>query len=806
MSQIHYKFKAAKDYSSITFDGLSISVYDLKQEVLKAKKLVASDFALVITNAQTNEDYTDDKALIPRNSSVFVRRVPIKPGKGGGGPGGSSAHLNRLPSLAHHHGGGSGHGGRRSGPGSDYHGPPSAAIPDLAALPENATAEDRQIQEMLQQSTIQWERQSEQLASNYTKEQRYRPHARPYGGGHHGSSNRPLRPDYVCNRCGSKGHHIYDCPARFDKSQARPRVSRTTGIPKDFLQKVDKVSDTKNVMVDSDGSFVVPQANDAAWKKFQQSTKRSLGSEASLAGMSVPKDLQCPLCHELLRDAVKTPCCHTTFCDECITRSLLDTDPERHFICPQCHKSGVTPDQLVADPVLRQRTERHIQQWATSRARSEDLRSGENTTEASASQPGANREPPSTANGHDAPGSSGNVAHDGGGAGYKGGPRPMAGGYRPPRFSNNPMMFQRPPMGPQRPYGMGMNMGAMPMPMMGGNMPFGMGMNMPFAGGCPMFGPNAMSWGMGRPGMRNHQNNFNHNNHRNNSGYNNGSGRYGPQQPHTRPQFHQAPDAGSEHHQPDFHYDEPEQNLEADTRPRSPGYSLRRQPSASPEQNNWDAPRNHSKDSVDHSSSNGQFGHEDHPTHHESADRSSLGSGAASWDNRGSRSPRHPKHHDRDRSRSPRRQYSRSRDYEPRHSHSRSRSRSRSSRRPRDSSRVSNRSTSSYRQRRSRSRSHSRARRHDDRRSTSRRERSPPSSFRRETGPMLQAKGGGLRIAGAGQRAQVLGHGHQHHRRDSSRDSSAHPDNHSNGRSHRRVGRDGSSSRSAHRGSRRAHY
>ena len=53
---IHYKFKSAIDYDTITFDGLHISVSDLKKSIVYQKKLgKATDFDLMITNAQTNE-------------------------------------------------------------------------------------------------------------------------------------------------------------------------------------------------------------------------------------------------------------------------------------------------------------------------------------------------------------------------------------------------------------------------------------------------------------------------------------------------------------------------------------------------------------------------------------------------------------------------------------------------------------------------------------------------------------------------------------------------------------------------------
>lgn len=54
---VHYKFKSAKDFSTINFDGSYISVGDLKRAIVEQKKLGKSieNFDLQITNAQTNE-------------------------------------------------------------------------------------------------------------------------------------------------------------------------------------------------------------------------------------------------------------------------------------------------------------------------------------------------------------------------------------------------------------------------------------------------------------------------------------------------------------------------------------------------------------------------------------------------------------------------------------------------------------------------------------------------------------------------------------------------------------------------------
>lgn len=53
---VHYKFKSALEYDTVTFDGLHISVRDLKNAIVQQKRIGKnSDFDLQITNAQTKE-------------------------------------------------------------------------------------------------------------------------------------------------------------------------------------------------------------------------------------------------------------------------------------------------------------------------------------------------------------------------------------------------------------------------------------------------------------------------------------------------------------------------------------------------------------------------------------------------------------------------------------------------------------------------------------------------------------------------------------------------------------------------------
>ncbi|KAL3218442.1 hypothetical protein MRX96_005948 [Rhipicephalus microplus] len=75
---VHYKFKSSLDFDTVTFDGLHISVGELKKNILQQKKIgKGADFDLQITNAQTKEVYTSDDYLVPKNTSVIVARVPV---------------------------------------------------------------------------------------------------------------------------------------------------------------------------------------------------------------------------------------------------------------------------------------------------------------------------------------------------------------------------------------------------------------------------------------------------------------------------------------------------------------------------------------------------------------------------------------------------------------------------------------------------------------------------------------------------------------------------------------------------------
>lgn len=72
-SFVFYKFKSQKEASRISFDGTSISVWDLKKEIIQENKMgKGADFDFAIYNADTEEGllilyYCSIQSLIPYN-------------------------------------------------------------------------------------------------------------------------------------------------------------------------------------------------------------------------------------------------------------------------------------------------------------------------------------------------------------------------------------------------------------------------------------------------------------------------------------------------------------------------------------------------------------------------------------------------------------------------------------------------------------------------------------------------------------------------------------------------------------------
>ncbi|OKL55734.1 hypothetical protein UA08_09112 [Talaromyces atroroseus] len=344
-SSVHFKFKSQKEPSRVTFDGTGISVFELKREIISQNRLGdGTDFELSIYNEDNGEEYDDDTAIIPRSTSVIARRLPAaRPGKGGAaryvsGKMPLNARTSTRPDLPSAARGTSGTG--------------QNTIPGL----DNAQTEDEKIDALFNLQANQWKEQQQEMA-NATPVAFGRGRGKPLNVPDH-----PPPPGYLCYRCREKGHWIQACPTNNDpKFDGKYRVKRSTGIPRSLQTKVEKSAamamdgsaedlKTSGVMVNADGDFVIAQPDKASWELYQEKAKASAAAAAEAAAAEGSKQLQargleCPIDKRMFLEPTKTPCCNRTYCNDCITNALIESD----FICPGCSTEGVLLDNLSVD-------------------------------------------------------------------------------------------------------------------------------------------------------------------------------------------------------------------------------------------------------------------------------------------------------------------------------------------------------------------------------------------------------------------------------------------------------------------------
>jgi protein MPE1 len=109
--------------------------------------------------------------------------------------------------------------------------------------------------------------------------------------------------------------------------------------------------DTKpppGIMVNAEGEYVIAEPDKASWEQFQAKTKSSAAAQKAAAlGDKELQDrgLECSIDKRIFIDPMKTPCCEKTYCNDCITNALIESD----FTCPGCQTDGVLIDDLKPD-------------------------------------------------------------------------------------------------------------------------------------------------------------------------------------------------------------------------------------------------------------------------------------------------------------------------------------------------------------------------------------------------------------------------------------------------------------------------
>ncbi|KAM0069782.1 putative transcription factor interactor and regulator CCHC(Zn) family [Helianthus debilis subsp. tardiflorus] len=358
---VYYKFKSAKDYDSISIDGHFITVASLKEKIYESKQLGrGTDYDLVVTNAQTNEEYLDEDMLIPKNTSVLIRRIPGQPRKpivaapvtDQPEPKGANEMDNAQQAKSNFSGAGLSVTNYLDGSEYDEFGSDLYEIPEVvpvifnnnqltdAPAPSKAD-EDSKIQALIDTPALDWQQQNFDGfggGRGFGRGMGGRMGARGFGrGGGGGFERKTPPPGYVCHRCKTPGHFIQHCPTNGDPNFDIKRVKPPTGIPKSML------------MATPDGSYALPSGAVAVLKPNEAAFEKEIeGMPSTRTVGDLPPELHCPLCTQVMKDAVLTSkCCFKSFCDKCIRDHIIDKSA-----CV-CGATNVLADDLLPNKTLR---------------------------------------------------------------------------------------------------------------------------------------------------------------------------------------------------------------------------------------------------------------------------------------------------------------------------------------------------------------------------------------------------------------------------------------------------------------------
>ncbi|XP_071685930.1 E3 ubiquitin ligase PARAQUAT TOLERANCE 3-like [Rutidosis leptorrhynchoides] len=354
---VYYKFKSAKDYDSIAIDGHFITVACLKEKIYESKQLGrGTDYDLVVTNAQTNEEYRDEDMLIPKNTSVLIRRIPGQPRKPIVATPNEQAEpkmANELETAQQAKSNFSGAGLSTNYPDNseyDEFGNDLYEIPEVVAAvstiqPQDAPApsnvdEDSKIQALIDTPALDWQQQNFDVfgaGRGFGRGMGGRMGGRGFGRSSGGFERKTPPPGYICHRCKTPGHFIQHCPTNGDPNFDVKRVRPPTGIPKSML------------MATPDGSYALPSGAVAVLKPNEAAFEKEIeGMPSTRTVGDLPPELHCPLCKEVMKDAVLTSkCCFKSFCDKCIRDHIINKS-----VCV-CGATNVLADDLLPNKTLR---------------------------------------------------------------------------------------------------------------------------------------------------------------------------------------------------------------------------------------------------------------------------------------------------------------------------------------------------------------------------------------------------------------------------------------------------------------------
>lgn len=319
MGVVYYQYKSEKEICSLQVPHAFIPVSELKQLIMTSGKhgrgrtrgRATED--IVISNAQTGEEYADERAVVLQNTTVLVRRVSI--------PGKLSEKIVLCPEQEVTEG--------CSVPSSQ------PVVTDSKSCSSTVVQdEDAAIAAVIDAAELKLEQHPSKRAQGS---------GRFTSGHNYGPLEGETPPQgYICRSCGVPGHFIQHC-SQENKTPPPGYICYRCRIPGHFIHHCPTIGDPKfdyNKMSRSLAPVVtVSPVN---------SILESLVPTAPVSAVDdLPAELHCRLCKKVMVDAVLTSkCCFDSFCDKCIRDYII---AESKCIC------GVKAlaDDLIPNQTLR---------------------------------------------------------------------------------------------------------------------------------------------------------------------------------------------------------------------------------------------------------------------------------------------------------------------------------------------------------------------------------------------------------------------------------------------------------------------
>ncbi|XP_057850363.2 E3 ubiquitin ligase PARAQUAT TOLERANCE 3 isoform X1 [Cryptomeria japonica] len=319
---VHFKFRSAVEFDSVELEGPSISIRDLKQKIAYHKKLnTCKDFDLLITNAETGQEYIDDSILVPQNTSVIIKRVPAA-----------------RPKSA-------------------------VVVPDIESLVKVSSikiTEKDDTQQSLSLSIADDNGFGDfgiDLYADSENHEKYMDGSDNIAGLINNADMDTKRQDQgpysgsqmlVKDNFGKSilsGHCISRCVRNGDSAN---------GIKKSELS-VHINSEDRDISYNTSDQLVTPlKSNQMIF------AKKADAILPTLPNSELPSELKCSLCQAIFKEAVMIPCCQFSFCHDCIMRVLIENGR-----CPQCNSSKFKIDELLPNIALRQAIEHFLESQLT---------------------------------------------------------------------------------------------------------------------------------------------------------------------------------------------------------------------------------------------------------------------------------------------------------------------------------------------------------------------------------------------------------------------------------------------------------